>query len=109
MLCDLNTSTHAVLRQNQTVRVLDQIANDIALTFREHYLGKIRNNRNGRMSFWNDVVRQHKTLSELGAIEDFAAEDVTVEVGSDKTAIVVHDQITPVCGMEKLYMTVTVL
>lgn len=108
VLVDCNTKG-GTLGSNQTVRVLDQIANDIALTFREHFLGKVQNNASGRMSFWNAVVRQHKTLESLGAIEAFTADDVTVRVGSDKTAVVVEDRITPIGCMAKLYMTVTVL
>lgn len=110
VLLDQNSNTEdAVLASNQTVRILDQIANDIAVLFRDKYLGKVQNNASGRMSFWNDVVRFHQELEALGAIEGFAASDITVEAGSDKSAIVVTDRITPVNGMSKLYMTVTVM
>lgn len=108
VLVDCNTAS-GTLGSNQTVRILDQIANDIAFTFRTQFLGKVQNNSAGRMSFWNAVVRQHKTLETLGAIEDFTADDITVEVGRDKSSVVVRDRITPVGCMAKLYMTVTVL
>ncbi|HBG4934711.1 TPA: phage tail sheath family protein, partial [Clostridioides difficile] len=47
---------------NQSVRVLDQIANDIATLFNDKYLGKVPNDKAGRISFWNDVVKHHKEL-----------------------------------------------
>ncbi|HBF5469606.1 TPA: phage tail sheath family protein, partial [Clostridioides difficile] len=61
---------------NQSVRVLDQIANDIATLFNEKYLGKVPNDKAGRISFWNDVVKHHKELENIRAIEDFKTDDV---------------------------------
>ncbi|MDV9738617.1 phage tail sheath family protein, partial [Clostridioides difficile] len=69
---------------NQSVRVLDQIANDIATLFNEKYLGKVPNDKAGRISFWNDVVKHHKELENIRAIEDFKTDDVSVELGNDK-------------------------
>ncbi|TGA06039.1 phage tail sheath family protein, partial [Clostridioides difficile] len=63
---------------NQSVRVLDQIANDIATLFNEKYLGKVPNDKAGRISFWNDVVKHHKELENIRAIEDFKTDDVSV-------------------------------
>ncbi|WP_131021957.1 phage tail sheath family protein, partial [Clostridioides difficile] len=60
---------------NQSVRVLDQIANDIATLFNEKYLGKVPNDKAGRISFWNDVVKHHKELENIRAIEDFKTDD----------------------------------
>ncbi len=93
---------------NQTIRVLDQIANDIASLFNTKYLGKIPNDASGRMSLWNDIVAHHKSLQDLRAIENFKAEDVTVEAGDSKKAIVVNDVITVTNAMAQLYMTVIV-
>ncbi|MEK4146417.1 phage tail sheath family protein [Robertmurraya sp. FSL W8-0741] len=93
---------------NQTIRVLDQIANDIAVLFNNKYLGKIPNNESGRVSFWNDVVSHHKELETLQAIENFNADDVLVSQGEGKKAVVVSDRVTVVNSMSQLYMTVTV-
>lgn len=93
---------------NQVIRVLDQIANDIALLFADKYLGKIQNNASGRVSLWNDIVTYNKELERLQAIENFVAEDVTVEAGATKTSVVVTNPVTPVAAMAKLYMTVIV-
>lgn len=93
---------------NQVIRVLDQVGNDIASVFNSKYLGKIQNNDSGRVSFWNDVVTFFTKLQDIGAIENFSSEEVTVESGTDKRSVLVNTSCQPVCAMEKLYMTVTV-
>ncbi|PAE20502.1 phage tail protein [Bacillus sp. 7504-2] len=114
VLEDINTLTtfteekNSDFSSNQTIRVLDQIANDIAVLFNDKYLGKIPNNDSGRVSFWNDVVTHHRELETLQAIEDFNADDVIVAQGEGKKSVVVSDKITVVNAMSHLYMTVTV-
>ena len=93
---------------NQTIRVLDQIANDIAVLFGKKYIGKVPNDAAGRISLWNDIVKHHQQLQSIRAIENFSGDDVTVEQGDTKKAVVVTDQITPVNAMAQLYMTVYV-
>ncbi|HEK8692656.1 TPA: phage tail sheath family protein [Clostridioides difficile] len=93
---------------NQSVRVLDQIANDIATLFNTKYLGKVPNDKAGRISFWNDVVKHHKELENIRAIEDFKTDDVSVELGNDKKTVIVSDAVKVISAMSKLYMTVSV-
>ncbi|MCM0744903.1 phage tail sheath family protein [Clostridioides difficile] len=93
---------------NQSVRVLDQIANDIAILFNDKYLGKVPNDKAGRISFWNDVVKHHKELENIRAIEDFKTDDVSVELGNDKKTVIVSDAVKVINAMSKLYMTVSV-
>lgn len=93
---------------NQTIRVLDQIANDIALLFNSKYLGSIPNNEAGRTSLWNDIVTFNREMEKLQAIENFKADDVVVLKGNDKKSVIVQNTITPVNAMTKLYMTVFV-
>lgn len=93
---------------NQVIRVLDQIGNDIAVLFNTKYLGKVQNNESGRIAFWNDLVTYHNQLQAIQAIENFSAEDITVEKGNDKKSVVVTDYVMPVGVMTKLYMTVIV-
>ncbi len=93
---------------NQTIRVLDQIANDIAVLFAKKYLGKVPNDAAGRISLWNDIVKHHKELQDIRAIENFSGDNVTVEQGDAKKAVVVNDYVTPVNAMAQLYMTIWV-
>lgn len=114
VLSDINSlTTYSVVKNsdfslNQVIRILDQIGNDIAVLFNTRYLGKIQNNEAGRVSFWNDMITYNKELEILNAIENFESTDVIVEAGTDKRAVVVSNAITPVCAMEKLYMTIKV-
>ncbi len=99
----------SVFKQNQTIRICDQIANDIALLFNTKYIGRVPNDKAGRLSLWSDIVRFHEQLEELRAIEDFKEDDIIVERGDTKTSVVIYEAINVVNGMGQLYMTVTVV
>lgn len=107
-MVSLTAEQGEVFRENQTVRVVDQIANDIAVLFRDKYLGLVPNDAAGRVSLWSDIVHHHETLAQMRAIEDFSDSDVEVLPGETKKSVVVHDAITVVNAMSRLYMTVTV-
>ena len=76
--------------------------------FNTRYLGVIPNDNAGRVSLWNDIVKHHQELQRLRAIEDFEPEDVIVQAGDDKKAVIVTDNVTVVNAMAQLYMTVIV-
>lgn len=97
-----------VFKDNQTIRVIDQIGNDIAVLFNTKYLGVVPNDASGRISLWSDIVTYHKQLQEIRAIEDFTDKDVNVSQGNTKKSVVVGNVVTVVNAMSKLYMTVTV-
>lgn len=97
-----------VFKDNQTVRVIDQIANDIAVLFNTKYLGVVPNDNAGRISLWTDIVKHHEQLQSIRAIENFSDSDITVSQGESKKSVVVVDAVTVVNAMSKLYMTVTV-
>ena len=114
VLSDINTLLTTsdvkgdVFKENQTIRVCDQIANDIANIFNTRYLGVVPNDANGRISLWNDIVKHHQQLQDIRAIENFTSEDVTVAQGDTKKAVVVYDKVTVVNAMAQLYMTVEI-
>lgn len=93
---------------NQVIRVLDQIATETAALFNTRYSGKVQNNEDGRIAFWNEVVDIHKQLLNLGAIEEFESDDVTVEKGEGKRDVKTTENVKPVCAMSKLYMSIYV-
>ena len=97
-----------VFRENQTIRVIDQIANDIAVLFNTKYLGVVPNDAAGRISLWADIVLHHEQLQEIRAIENFVDSNVTVEQGDTRRSVVVSDIVTIVNAMTQLYMTVMV-
>ena len=111
ILCDINTlvtySTEksAQFASNQTIRVIDQIATDLGVLFRDKYLGICPNDEEGRTSLWADIVKHHRTLQDMRAIESFEDGDITVTRGSDAQSVVITDCITVVNAMTKLYLT----
>jgi hypothetical protein len=111
VLYDINSLTSLTLektkdfQQNQTIRVLDQIGNDIAVLFNTKYLGVFPNDQAGRESLWADIVFYNQQLQDLRAIQDFVPEDVTVAQGGDKNAVAVSETVSVVNAMAKLYMT----
>lgn len=115
VLADINTFVSGtdeksveMFGENQCVRVMDQIANDIAVLFNTKYLGKVPNDAAGRISLWGDIVKHHNQLQDIRAIQEFVPDDVTVNQGDKKNSVVVGDAVTIIVGMAKLYMTVTV-
>lgn len=112
VLMDINTlksyteEKGEVFQNNQTVRVCDQIATDTAALFTNYYIGKVPNDKAGRHSLWSELVKYHKQLMDIRAIEDFDEDDIEVDIGESKTSVVVNESITPVNSMEKLYMKV---
>jgi hypothetical protein len=115
VLADINTfvsdtdgKSVEIFGENQCVRVMDQIANDIAVIFNTKYLGKVPNDASGRISLWNDIVKHHSQLQDIRAIQEFNPDDVTVNQGDAKNSVVVGDAVVITVAMAKLYMTVTV-
>ena len=94
---------------NRVVRVLDSIANDVANIFSKYYLGKQSNNANGRNLLKAEILAYHEQLMKIEAIENFTADDITVEKGVEKQDVVVYESVQPVDAMEKLYMKVEVV
>ena len=97
-----------IFKDNQTIRVIDQIGNDVAVLFNTKYLGVVPNNASGRTSLWSDIVKLCQQLEDIQAIEEFSDSDIEVSQGDTKKAVVVNSLITVVNAMGKLYMTVTV-
>lgn len=107
-LVDTTSEKGEVFKSNQTIRVLDQIASDVASVFNSKYLGKIANNEAGRTSLWSDIVTLFKDYQTLQAIESFEDDDISVEIGNDKKSVTINTSVQVINAMEKLYMTVVV-
>lgn len=95
-----------VFKDNQTIRIVDQKANDIAALFANKYLGVVPNDQSGRVSLQSDIDSLNQQLLDIRALESF--ESATVEQGIDKKSVVVNDATVIVNTMEKLYMTTVV-
>ncbi|WNY26191.1 phage tail sheath subtilisin-like domain-containing protein [Methanolapillus millepedarum] len=115
VLTDINGLTTYTLEKNadfsnnQTIRVLDQIAIETGILFSETFLGKVPNDEDGRISFKDQLADIFNQLQDLRAIQNFDYdEDISVWKGITKTSVVVDTAVEPTNVMEKLYMTVRV-
>lgn len=94
--------------KNRVLRVLDGIANNTKQVFETNFIGRLNNNEDGRALFRANRLTYFGELQDIGAIENFDADTLTVEIGETKDSVVVNVAVTPVDSMEKLYMTVIV-
>lgn len=104
----LSDECGAIFRDNQTVRVIDQLGNDDAVLFNTKYLGVVPNKASGRTSLWSDLKKIREDLQTAGAIENFADSDLIVEQGDTKKSVVVAGTIEVVNAMGRMYMTTVV-
>lgn len=114
VLDDINTMVTTtdecgdVFKDNQTIRVIDQLGNDDAVLFNTKYLGVVPNKASGRTSLWSDLKKLREDLQTMGAIENFSDSDLTVEQGDTKKSVLVTGTIEVVNAMGKMYMTIVV-
>lgn len=95
-------------RKNRVLRVLDDIANNTKQVFEDSFIGRVNNNEDGRGLFLANRIAYFSGLQEVGAIEDFVSDDISIEAGETKDSVVMNASVKPVDSMEKLYMTVIV-
>lgn len=114
LLTDVNTFVSITdekgedFSSNQVIRVIDQCANDTATIFNTKYLGKVQNDKSGRVSLWSDIVSHRRQLQTIRAIEDYDPDSLIVEQGDSKKAVAVTEALKPTVAMEKLYMTIVI-
>lgn len=105
-LLTLSDTKGAVFQSNQTMRVCDQIANDVAVLFNTRYVGSVPNDASGRSSLWNDIVKLIRELEKIRAVEDFDENTLTCAQGDTKKAVVCNlDGLNIVNSMGQLYMS----
>ena len=97
-----------IFKDNQTIRVIDQLGNEDAVLFNTKYLGTVPNNDSGRISLWSDLVKIRQQLQDVGAIENFTDSDVEVTQGNSKKSVVVTGSVQVAGTMSKVYMTISV-
>lgn len=107
-LVTIGDSKGEIFQDNQTIRVIDTIANGVASLFNTKYLGSVPNDQSGRISLWTDIVNIFNDLMTIRAIEDFEPDDIVVDQGNTKKSVVVTSACTVVNAMAKMYMTTTV-
>lgn len=99
----------ADFQSNQTMRVCDQIANDVAVLFNTRYIGIVANDDSGRATLWNDIVKLIRELEKIRAVENFNPEKVTVELGDTKKSVLLTvNGLNITNAMAQLYMAVII-
>ena len=96
-------------KSNQIMRLCCDAANRIAQLFNTQYLGKIQNDADGRISLWNDVCKIFQNYEKERAITNFSTDNVTVEAGETKDAVVCRiGAIYAAHAMDALYMNIVI-
>ena len=108
-LLTLSDTKGEVFQSNQTMRVCDQIANDVAVLFNERYLGTVPNDASGRSALWGDITHYIKQLEDIRAVENFDPDTVSCEQGDKKKAVLVTvNGLSIINAMAQLYMSVII-
>lgn len=108
-LVTLREDTTAAFKENKVIRLLDSVANKIALNFETNFIGKVNNDEAGRALFKASIIAYLSELQSSGAIINFnSASDVSVKAGEQSEAYYSEVYIQPTYSVDKLYMVVNV-
>lgn len=108
-LVNLRDDVTDAFKENKVIRLLDAVANHIALDFEQNYAGKVVQDANGRALFKASIISYLTELQNSGAIINFnSSTDVTVEAGEQVDAYYSEIYIQPTYSVDKLYMIVNV-
>lgn len=109
-LITLTDTKGEVFQSNQTMRVCDQIANDVAVLFNTRYVGIVPNDASGRAHLWGNIVKLIQELEKIRAVENFDPDTVTCEQGDSKKAVLCTiNGLNIINAMSQLYMSVIVM
>lgn len=107
-LTTFNSERSKDFRKNRVVRVLNNINNDVTEIFESNYMGKINNNDEGRSLVRGSIISYMNELQSIGAIQNFVADDVQVNQGTEIDAMIIDCYVQTVDSAEKFYITVNV-
>lgn len=112
VVADVNSLTSTtqtlgdIMKQNRSVRTACGIREDIGTVWDSNIKGKYDSNEEGRSIFKSALVEYFADLERRGAIQNFSADDITVEAGTAINAVVVTVAVQLVGSMEIAYITV---
>ena len=95
-----------IMKQNRSVRTAYGIREDISNVWNSNIKGKYNNNADGRSIFKAALVDYFTELERREAIQNFDADQVSVEAGDAINAVVVNCAVQLVGSMEIAYVTV---
>ena len=98
-----------VYRYNRTMRLCNTIANDLNAQFAQNYVGIVDNTAEGRAQYKSAIVKYLEQVQASGGIQNFDGEnDVTVEPGEAKDAVLIYLAIEAVGSTNKIYITLDI-
>lgn len=108
-LTTFTTDIGEVYRYNRTMRLCNTIANDLRAQFAQNFMGIVDNTEDGRRQYKSAIVKYLTQLQASGGIQNFDAEnDVIVEKGEAKDAVLITLAIEAVGSTNKIYITLEV-
>ena len=91
------------------MRLCNTIANDLSAQFAQNFMGIVDNTEDGRRQYKSAIVKYLTQLQASGGIQNFVAEnDVIVEKGEAKDAVLITLAIEAVGSTNKIYITLEV-
>lgn len=108
-LVNLRDDVTKAFKENKVIRLLDAVANHIALDFEQNYIGKVTADNTGLSLFKASIITYLTELQASGAIINFnSSTDVNVEQGEQAESFYSEIYIQPTYSVDKLYMVVNV-
>lgn len=107
-LITLTDTENEDFQDNQTIRIIDQIGNDMASLFNTRYNSKVPNDVDGRLAFMKDISKLYKGYQNLRAIQNFDPDEIVIEAGERKDSVVIDAPAHIVNCMKKAYMRVVI-
>lgn len=108
-LVNLRDDVTKAFKENKVIRLLDAVANHIALDFEQNYIGKVTSDSAGLSLFKASIITYLTELQTSGAIINFnSSTDVNVELGDQEDSFYSEIYIQPTYSVDKLYMVVNV-
>lgn len=114
VLEDINNKTTvtaaegAEFKENRVMRVIMQFCNDAYRYYSSYVLGKVDNIPEGRALLRGWLIGYLNDMQGNNGIQNFAAEDVTVEAGEQPDGVLINAAIQPVRSIKKIYINAIV-
>lgn len=86
---------------------MDIVSDNTQYIYSKYFIGKVSNNDDGRNLFKKEIMKTVlDPLVRAGALEPYNPDEIVVQQGDEKDAVLVNAGLKFVDAMEKLYMTV---
>ena len=88
---------------NQNIRLIDDMALNVANLFNSKYLGNVPNDESGRESLWNDVLSITQNYINIRAIANYDSDELVIFKGDGPGDVGLYNAFRSVVSMTHLY------